>query len=142
MNLEKFNYNVIVANIYETYNFLIKEVEKNYKSEVLKENYLKILTLMMPVIPHIISEAIKDLKYDQKLNWPEAEEKYLQEKYVNIVVQINGKKKSLVKVEKNLPDKEVINKIREDEKISNILSDKNLLKHIIVKNRLVNFIVK
>ena len=142
MNLEKFNYNVIIANIYETYNFLIKEVEKNYKSEVLKENYLKILTLMMPVIPHIISEAVKDLKYDQKLNWPEAEEKYLQEKYVNIVVQINGKKKTLVKVEKNLPDKEVINKIREDEKISNILSDKNLLKHIIVKNRLVNFIIK
>ncbi len=142
MNLEKFNYNVIVANIYGTYNFLIKEVEKNYKSEVLKENYLKILTLMMPVIPHIVSEAVKDLKYDQKLNWPEAEEKYLQEKYVNIVVQINGKKKSLVKVEKNLPDKQVINKIREDEKISNILSDKNLLKHIIVKNRLVNFIIK
>ena len=97
---------------------------------------------MMPVIPHIISEAVKDLKYDQKLNWPEAEEKYLQEKYVNIVVQINGKKKSLVKIEKNLPDKEVINKIREDEKISNILRDKNLLKHIIVKNRLVNFIIK
>ena len=142
MNLEKFNYNVIVANIYETYNFLIKEIDKNYKSEVLKENYLKILTLMMPVIPHIISEAIKDLKYDQKLKWPVAEEKYLQEKYVNIVVQINGKKKSLVKIEKNLPDKEVINKIREDEKISNILSDKNLLKHIIVKNRLVNFIIK
>ena len=142
INLEKFNYNVIVANIYETYNFLIKEIDKNYKSEVLKENYLKILTLMMPVIPHIISEAIKDLKYDQKLKWPVAEEKYLQEKYVNIVVQINGKKKSLVKIEKNLPDKEVINKIREDEKISNILSDKNLLKHIIVKNRLVNFIVK
>ena len=33
---------------------------------------------MMPVIPHIISEAIKDLKYDQKLKWPVAEEKYLQ----------------------------------------------------------------
>ena len=41
MNLEKFNYNVIVANIYETYNFLIKEVEKNYKSEVLKEELFK-----------------------------------------------------------------------------------------------------
>ena len=31
-NLEKFNYNVIVANIYETYNFLIKEIEKDYNS--------------------------------------------------------------------------------------------------------------
>ena len=97
---------------------------------------------MMPIIPHIISEAIKDLNYSQKLSWPIANDKYLQEKYVNIVVQINGKKKSLIKIEKNLPDMEVINKIKEDEKISNILSDKNLLKHIIVKNRLVNFIVK
>ena len=141
-NLEKFNYNVIVANIYETYNFLIKEIEKDYKSKLLKENYLKILTLMMPIIPHIISEAIKDLDYNQKLSWPIANDKYLQEKYVNIVVQINGKKKSLIKIEKNLPDMEVINKIKEDEKISNILSDKNLLKHIIVKNRLVNFIIK
>ena len=141
-NLEKFNYNVIVANIYETYNFLVKEIERDYNSDILKENYIKILILMMPILPHLISEAIGDLKYDQKLGWPIADTKYLQEKYVNIVVQINGKKKSLVKIEKNLTDKEVINKIKKDEKISNILSDKNLLKHIIVKNRLVNFIVK
>ena len=141
-NLEKFNYNVIVANIYETYNFLVKEIEKDYESEVLKKNYIKILTLMMPILPHIISEAIEDLKHDNKLKWPIANTKYLKEKYVNIVVQINGKKKSLIKIEKNLADKEVINEIKKDEKISNILSDKNLLKHIIVKNRLVNFIVK
>jgi len=142
INLEKFNYNVIIANIYETYNFLIKEVNKDYKSEVLKKNYIKILTLMMPVIPHIISEAIKDLEYNQKIEWPAVNDKYLQEKYVNIVIQINGKKKSLIKIEKDLPDKEVINKVKEDERISNFLSDKNLLKHIIVKNRLVNFIIK
>ena len=97
---------------------------------------------MMPVIPHIVSEALKDLEIDGKLEWPKIESKYLQEKFVNIVVQINGKKKSLIKVEKDLADKEVINKIKKDEKISNILGDKNLLKHIIVKNRLVNFIVK
>ncbi len=141
-NLEKFNYNVIVANIYETYNFLIKELEKEYQSEVLKENYKKILILMMPVIPHIVSEAIKDLNYTEEIRWPLADIKYLQEKYVNIVVQINGRKKSLIKIEKDLEDKEVINKIKKDEKISNILNDKNLLKHIIVKNKLVNFIVK
>ena len=141
-NLEKFNYNVIVANIYETYNFLIKEIEKNYQTEILRENYLKILTLMMPVIPHMISEALKDLNHTEQLKWPKLEAKYLEEKYVNIVVQINGKKKSLIKIEKDLADKEVINRIKKDEKITNILSDKNLLKHIIVKNRLVNFIVK
>ncbi len=141
-NLDKFNYNVIVANIYETYNFLIKEIEKDYHSEILKENYLKILILMMPVVPHIISEAIKDLKHSEKLNWPIAEEKYLEERFVNIVIQVNGKKKSLIKIEKDLRDKDVIDEIKKDEKISNILSDKSLLKHIIVKNKLVNLIVK
>ena len=141
-NLEKFNYNVIVANIYETYNYLIKEIEKDYKIKVLKENYLKILTLMMPVLPHIISEAFKDLNHTEQLKWPKTEAKYLEEKYVNIVIQINGKKKSLIKIEKDLADTEVIDRIKKDEKITNILGDKNLLKHIIVKNRLVNFIVK
>ena len=63
LNLEKFNYNVIVANIYETYNFLIKEIEKNYTSNILKENYLKILILMMPVIPHVVSEALRELNF-------------------------------------------------------------------------------
>ncbi len=142
LNLEKFNYNVIIANIYETYNFLIKEVDKDYKPEILRENYVKILILLMPVIPHIISEAMSDLNYEDEIRWPLADDKYLKEKFVNIVVQINGKKKSVIKIEKDTEDKEVINKVKEDEKISNILNDKNTLKHIIVKNRLVNFIVK
>ena len=133
---------MIVANIYETYNFLIKEIEKDYESNILKENYIKILTLIMPVIPHIISEAFKELNYEDNIRWPKADEKFLNEKFVNIVVQINGKKKSLVKVEKDLEDNEVINTIKKNEKISDFLSDKNLLKHIIVKNRLVNFIIK
>ena len=51
-NLEKFHYNVIVANLYEMYNFLIKEVEKPIKKEILIENYKKILILMSPFIPH------------------------------------------------------------------------------------------
>ncbi len=142
LNLEKFNYNVIIANIYETYNFLIKEVDKDYKPEILRENYVKILILLMPVIPHIISEAMSDLNYEDEIRWPLADDKYLKEKFVNIVVQINGKKKSVIKIEKDTEDEEVINKVKEDEKISNILNDKNTLKHIIVKNRLVNFIVK
>ena len=42
-NLEKFHYNVIVANLYEMYNFLIKEIDKPIKKEILIENYKKIL---------------------------------------------------------------------------------------------------
>ena len=38
-NLEKFNYNVIVANMYETYNFLNKIIEKQFNKNILVENY-------------------------------------------------------------------------------------------------------
>ena len=141
-NLEKFNYNVIVANIYETYNFLNKEIEKNYSAETLKENYIKILILMMPVMPHVISEAISELDNKEKLSWPIADQKYLTEKFVNIVIQVNGKKKSLVKMEKDLDDHNLLEKVKKDQKISYILDDKKILKHIIVKNKLINLIVK
>ena len=141
-NLDKFNYNVIIANIYETYNFLNKEIEKNYSSQNLKENYLKILILMMPVMPHLISEAISETDKNMKLNWPIADPKYLDDKFVNVVIQINGKKKSLIKMEKNLDDDVVLQNVKKDKKFSNILDDKNVLKYIIVKNKLINFIVK
>ena len=93
-------------------------------------------------MPHVVSEAFDDLNYAENLKWPVADKRFLEDKFVNIVVQINGKKRSMIKIEKDLGDKEVINTIKKDEKISNILSDKSLLKHIIVRNRLVNFIVK
>ena len=40
-NLENFNYNVIIANIYETYNFINKEIEKKIDSEILKKTIKK-----------------------------------------------------------------------------------------------------
>ena len=78
----------------------------------------------------------------QLIIWPEVINKYLEEKSVNIVVQINGKKRGLVKMDKNLNDEFVIKNVKKEEKISNFLKDKTILKHIIVKNKLVNLILK
>ena len=40
-NLEGFNYNVIIANIYEIYNFVNKEIDKKIDSKSIKDNYKK-----------------------------------------------------------------------------------------------------
>ena len=58
INLEKFNYNVIIANMHETYNFLNKILYNKFNKKVLCENYKNILTIMSPVIPHIINECL------------------------------------------------------------------------------------
>ena len=136
-SLDKFNMNVLVAYLHETYNFLIKEIEK-LDIKDLKENYSKILILMFPILPHLVSECLKDIKKDEDTSWPTAQKEYLEEKYVNIVIQINGKKKSLIQIEKNLDEKILIENVKKDKKISN----KSIFKHIIVKNKLLNLIVK
>ena len=140
-SLEKFNMNVLIAYLHETYNFLIKEIN-NLDIKDLEKNYSNILVLMFPILPHLASECLKDLKKDQDILWPSVEKEYLVEKYVNIVIQINGKKKSIIKIEKNLDDKKLLEKIKKDKKISGFLANKSIFKHIIVKNKLVNLIIK
>ena len=77
-NLENFNYNVIVANMYETYNFLIKYIEKEIDIKNLIENYKKILIIFSPVIPHLANECLEDLNVNKGINWPEIENIYLE----------------------------------------------------------------
>ena len=141
LSLEKFNMNVLIAYLHETYNFLIKEIE-NTDIKDLEENYSKILILMSPLLPHLVEECLKDLQKNKNVSWPEAQKEYLEEKFVNIVIQINGKKKSLIKIEKDLDEKVLLENVKKDKKITNFLEKKSVFKHIIVKNKLVNLIVK
>ena len=90
LSLEKFNMNVLIAYLHETYNYLNKEIN-NLDIKDLKENYLKILILMFPILPHLISECLMDIKRDSEISWPLPQKEFLEEKYVNIVIQINGK---------------------------------------------------
>ena len=47
--------------MYETYNFLIKHIEKDINSKDLLDNYKKILTIFSPIIPHLTSECLHDI---------------------------------------------------------------------------------
>ena len=99
-NLEKFNYNVIIANIYETYNFLNEKMNHSIDSDILLENYKKILSIIFPIIPHFASECIEDLKISYQAKWPNVDKKFLIEDNTKIVIQINGKKKLSLIVKK------------------------------------------
>ena len=61
-SIEKFHYNVLVANFHETYNYLNKEIEKPINYLSLSKNYKKILSIMHPVMPHLISECLIELE--------------------------------------------------------------------------------
>ncbi len=105
INLERFNYNVIIANMHETYNFLNKILDKKFNKKVLCENYKNILTIMSPVIPHIINECSDVNNFDNLQKWPSVNKKYLEEETVSIVVQIGGKKKGIIETKKDTEQK-------------------------------------
>ena len=140
-NLENFNYNVIIANIYEIYNFLNKEVDKNINSETLKKNYRKILILYLPVIPHFASECLFDLEYGGKFDWPKVNANFLKEDKVDFVIQINGKKRAILKENKDIDQEGLLVKIKSNKLSEKYLKNKSINKIIFVKNRLINLII-
>ncbi|MBA1337521.1 MAG: leucyl-tRNA synthetase [Pelagibacterales bacterium] len=141
-NLEKFHYNVIVANLHETYNFLIKEIDKNLKNNDLLKNYEAILRLMNPIIPHITSECLDELKTKNHDKWPELNKDYVSNNEVNIVIQINGKKRSIINIQKDIDEKTLITAIKKDPNIQKFLENNIIIRSIYVKNKLINLILK
>ena len=139
-NLEKFHYNVIVANLYEMYNFLIKEIEKPVKREILIENYKKILILMSPFIPHFTAECLDNFN-QKKINWPAVLKEELIEEVINFVVQINGKKKALLKVQRDLEESKILKEIKSNTETEKLLQNQTIQKTIFVSNRLINIIL-
>ena len=139
-NLEKFHYNVIVANLYEMYNFLIKEVEKPIKKEVLVENYRKILIIMSPFIPHFTSECLAYL--DKKdARWPIVSGEDLIQEEINFVIQINAKKRAILVVKRDLKENEILDEIKSNVSTAKLLKDQKVKKIIFVSNKLINIII-
>jgi leucyl-tRNA synthetase len=141
-NLEKFRYNVLVANFHEIYNFFSKITEKEDWGKNFINNYLKILKIMNPVVPHLTSECIQRFNLETDISWPEINKKYLNAKKYNIVIQINGKKRALITTEEELEKEDLIKSIKTNKEITKFLKEKQIIKAIFIKNKLINLILK
>ena len=141
-NLEKFNLNVVVANFYEIFNFLNKIVDKNIDGKTLEKNYYDILKIMFPISPHLSSECINDLGKNLIYSWPEPEKNYLIEKNVDVVIQINGKKRAIINVKKGSDEENITNKAIIEKNVKKYVENKKIIKKIYVKDRLLNLIIK
>ena len=140
-NLNNFSYNVIIASLHEMYSFLSKEIENEYTANTLKENYIKILITIMPVIPHFSTECLNLLNINKEVDWPKYDVAVLEENFVNIVIQINGKKRGLLKAKKNILEKEILEDIKKDNTIMKYLSNSEIKRKIYVPNKLINIII-
>ena len=139
-NLENFNYNIIVANIHAMHTYMGKEIINKYSKKTLIENYTKILTLLEPVLPHLVNEAFKEMG-ENKISWPNYDKNLIIEDIITFVIQINGKKRGIFEIKTNSSEKEILNKINQDDKLKKYLNEKEIKKKIFVPNRLINIII-
>ena len=139
-SLQNFNYNVLIASFHEIYSSLKNEIKKNYKKETLIDNFRKILIIMMPVIPHFAHEALENLEA-KDLSWPKYDDKYLIEDIISIVVQVNGKKRCLLNLKRDLDEEEVIKEAEKSKNITKYLINTKIKKVIYIKNKLINIII-
>ncbi len=140
-NLNNFSYNVIIANMHETYNFLIKYLDKKLNSEILNECYEKILITFSPILPHIINECQEEMGYKNSSFWPAVKKEYLENNKIDYVVQINGKKRSVINADKDLGQEILFELVKKDKLLDKYLKNLSVKKIIFVKNRLMNILV-
>ena len=122
------------------YSFLSKQINKSYTKSTLTQNYQKILITMSPIIPHFSNECLTMIN-SKKVTWPSYDQSLLNENIVNIVIQINGKKRGLIKTHPDVSEENLLNKINEDEMLFKYLDKKNIKRKIFIKNKLMNIIV-
>ena len=142
VSLNKFSYNVIIANLHEIYTFFNKTLEEKDLHENLISNYIKILTIMLPVTPHLASECLDEISIEKNYFWPKINDKYLQSSQCKIVVQINGKKRGLISTKKSIKESDLIEEIKKTKELQKFIEEKTIIKTIFIKDKLINLILK
>lgn len=115
--------------------------EKEFSKSVME----KFVKLMAPFAPHISEELWSKLGHSNTIvyeKWPEYDINKLKKNVVTIVGQINGKVRTKLEIEADRNDDEVIRIFKDDEKIKKYIDGKEIVKEIVIKNKLVNIVIK
>ena len=100
--------------------------------------------MLSPLAPHLAEELWKMLGYKSMVAeqmWPKYENKFLTEENVNLIIQINGKKKLVINIKKGLTREQTEKIILENNTIKKIIESNNYKKIIIVPDRVVNLVI-
>jgi len=140
-NLDNFQYNVVIANIHEIYNLISDHVlNKKTSSKTLKNEWEKIIMLLMPLAPHLAHECYE--KFNKKFYWPTYDKKLLKDENCVIVIQVDGRKRGILEMPADSKELLIIKKSKEIDNVSKYLQNSVIIKNIYIKNKLVNFITK
>lgn len=136
--------NTAVAALMEFTNELYKFKTAGFYPEW-KEILEDLLKLLAPFAPHLSSELWQQLgnsDFIDNAGWPKWNDEFLAESKVQVIVQVNGKLRGKIEVSKDAEQAEILEIARNEENVAKHLAEKEIVKQIFVKGKLVNFVVK
>lgn len=150
---DDFHFNTAIAAVMELLNDMTtykqEVIDKNDVSteskKIWKEVLDKVILLIAPFAPHIADELweiIGNKTFTFEEEWPTFEEELTKEHKMNLVVQINGKIRETIPAKIGLPKEEYEKLAFDSEKIKKAVEGKEIVKVIVVPNKLVNIVVK
>ena len=114
------------------------------RMSVSRANAETFILMISPFVPHIAEEIWRRLGHTETIvfeNWPEYNELLAKEDLTNIAVQVNGKLRGEFQIEIDI-DVEIIEKIAKDlPEIQKWTDGKEILKVVVVPNRVVNIVI-
>ena len=124
-------------------------VNEFYANGCIKGDVRALCLLLSPFAPHMVEEmwenmgfAAKEGKMAMQMPWPEYDEAKTVDATREMAVQVNGKLKSTITVPSDSEDSVVIDAACADDKVKRLMEGKQLVKTIVVKNKLINLIIK
>ena len=143
--IEKFQMNVAIAKIYELVNGLSKYKIQEKNDEVVLCTVLRILIrIIEPMVPHLAEECWTFTNTERSIifePWPIVNQSFLEKREVTVVIQINGKRRAEVNVEKDTSEKQIYERIKSIKNINDALGKNNVVKSIYVPNKILNIVL-
>jgi len=127
---------------------LLNGLSVDYETKPLgKKNIETLVKLIAPFAPYMAEELWHLSGNEDSVHvaeWPKADSKYLTEEESTVMVAINGKVRSELKVKTNEINnkEEILGLAKKDDKIINWLGDSEIVKEIYVPGKMINFVIK
>lgn len=154
VNLEKIYHKTVksVTNDYEKLSFntaishLMVFINAVYKETVFPKEYAEgFLKLLNPIAPHITEELWQMLGHNTTMAyepWPCYDESKVVDEEFDIAVQVNGKLRATITINLNDDEETIKKKALSNENVIRHTEGKDIVKVIVIKNKIVNVVVK
>jgi len=132
-------YNTVVSSLM----ILVNEFEKIGK--ISRKDYRTFLILLYPIAPHITEELNEICKLGKALCmslWPEYDDEKLVDSLFEVAVQVNGKLRGTIMVNKDDDEEVMKEKAVNQENVKKHIEGKEILKMIVIKGKIVNIVIR